>query len=193
VSGGGRIVRGAAAVLAVLAPSVAAADPGALRAAVAGATLVGEVGAPTTSAAWWPNDGLGIAVHVRAPGASVGASVGTRALHADGWGVDAFLAGGLTVPVRDPGVAVTVSPAARAGWRGPKAEAGLGLAVPLAVGLAGGGVDGVGARVPVLLEPAVGFDVGPVRLGATLSAGPVFALGSPIGFETGARLVVAGG
>jgi hypothetical protein len=184
---------GLLAGLALLLPSAAAADPGALRAPVGGAALVGEVGAPTTSAAWWPNEGLGVAVHLRAPGASVGASVGTRALHADGWGVDAFLAGGFTVPLRDPGVAVTVSPAVRAGWRGPKVEGGVGLAVPLAVGLAGGGVDGVGARLPLLLEPAVGFRLGPVRLGATLSAGPVFALGAPIGLETGARLVVAGG
>ncbi len=181
----------ALALLALL-PGTALADPGALRAPVADSALAGEVGLPTASAAWWPNAGLGLAVHLRAPGASVGASVGTRALHADGWGVDAFLAGGVTVPLRDPGVAVTLSPAARAGWRGPRAEAGLGLAVPLALGLGGGGMEQIGARLPLLLEPALGFDVGPVRVGATLSAGPVFVPGTATGVETGVRLAVAG-
>lgn len=179
-------------LLSVLLPGLAHADPGALRAPVADATVTGEVGLPTTSAAWWPRDGLGVAVHLRAPGASLGASIGTRALHTDAWGVDAFLAGGLTVPLRDPGLAVTLSPAIRAGWRGPTAEAGLGLALPLAVGLVGGGIEQVGARVPVLLEPAFGVDVGPVRLGATLSAGPVFVPGAPTGVETGVRLSIAG-
>ncbi len=182
------------ATIALLLVSLSAgADPGALRAPVADAAFVGEIGAPTSSVAAWLGDGFGVAADVRAPGASVGLSVGTRALHADGWGVDTFLAGGLTVPLRDPGVALTLSPAVRLGWRGPRLDTGLGVAVPLAVGLAGGGMDGVGARLPVLLEPAFGTRVGPVRLGGTVSFGPVFVPGAPTGVETGVRLVVAGG
>ncbi len=180
------------AVWACMGSAVASADPGALRAPTAAGAYVAEWGAPSMSAGVWYTDRLGFGVDVRQPGASFGISAGTRTLHKQRVGLDGYLSGGLVFPLRDAGLGLTLTPAIRAGARGKHGEAGIGVAVPLALGLAGGG-EGVRVRAPILLEPSFGMGFGGFRLGVTLSGGPVLLAGAPPGVELGARVALGVG
>jgi hypothetical protein len=167
----------------------ALAEPAAIRAPVGGARLTAEVGGGGSLAAWRA-DGLGLAADVSSGGAAVGLSVGWRHLHPDGVGLDLFFCGGILVPLVEPGVAISGGASARVGYRRGHFDGGLGLTVPVALGVAGGG-SGVAFRVPLLVEPAVGVRLGPVWLGGTGSMGPLWVTGSLPGIEVGGRISLA--
>lgn len=96
-------------------------------------------------------------------------------------------AAGLVVPLVTPGLGLSVTPALRYEARGAWLSAGVGLAVPTELGFAGGFT----ARVPVLVEPALGLHPpGDVWACVVGSAGPVLSPGGATGVALGARAVV---
>ena len=110
-----------------------------------------------------------IAAELATNGASFGASVGHRALLSEHGlrRLQAGVSGGLLVPLVEPGLALTGTAWLHGGWVGERGSFLAGAALPLALG--SGGV-----RLPVLFELQGGVQVGPLSLGARLSAGPVF-------------------
>jgi hypothetical protein len=167
-------------LLAALA-SPAAADPLALRHGVDGRAVVVEGGYPSISAGYWVGPALGLALDWRLPAAAVSGSIGTRKTVAQGprhGGVDLFVAGGLLVPLVDPGVAITASPAIQMGRRGPKGHVTFGVAAPMEALL----VPRARLRIPVLLELRVGGNLGPLWLGLRGGVGPVLNFPGATGF-----------
>lgn len=159
----------------------AAADPLALRHAVAGKTLVVEGGWPNVSVGYWVGPRLGLAVDWRLPAAAISASVGTAKTVSQGpkyGGVDLFFAGGLLVPLVTPGVAVTATPAIQLGKRGPKSHFTFGIAAPIEALL----TPQPQLRAPLLLELRLGGEVGPLWIGLRGGAGPVIMLPGAMGF-----------
>jgi hypothetical protein len=159
----------------------ASADPTSLRHGVEAQTLVVEGGWPTLSAGYWLGPGFGLAVDWRLPAAAVSGSVGTRKTLAHGpkhGVVDLFFAGGLLVPLVDPGIAVTATPAIQLGKRGPKSRATIGLAAPIEALLS----PRPQLRVPVLLELHLGGNLGPFWLGVRGGVGPILSLPGATGF-----------
>lgn len=139
-------------IAALFAIGAASADPIALRAPLSEGFRGAEVvfGAPSSAIAW-RNGTWGVCVDAAPTGAIVGASAGVRRaiVRNDGdMGVDIVLAGGVIVPLIDPGVGVNVTTALQAGWFGDRSTFAVGLAAPIAVRLA----PGVGIRVPLLAE-----------------------------------------
>ncbi len=107
--------------------------------------------------------------------------MGTRKAVADGpkhGGVDLFVAGGVLMPLIDPGVALTATPAIQLGKRGPTTHLTIGLAAPLEVLLA----PSLQLRAPVLLELRLGGNLGPLWLGLRGGAGPVVTAPGATGF-----------
>ena len=161
----------------LLGPTMAFADPVALRLAGEDRQVGLEVGWRDLTVAWWFRPDLGLAVDVGLRGQAVGLSLGGRVALLDGprrWGVDVFLAGGLRVLLPEPGLALTLTPAIAAGSRGP-VVATLGLALPAAARLGS-----KQARLPVLVELRLGGQPGPVSFGVRGALGPVFAPGEPV-------------
>ena len=159
----------------------AAADPLALRHGGPERGLVVEGGWPTVSAGWWVGPGLGLAVDWRLPAGAIGASLGTRTTVSNGprhGGVDLFGAGGALVPLVDPGLALTATPAVQAGKRGPTTHVTIGLAAPVELLL----VPRAQLRLPVLLELRFGGKLGPLWLGLRGGIGPVLTAPGDPGF-----------
>lgn len=154
----------------------ASADPAALRMPTPHTTSVsGVLGGPELSVGTWMENGWGVAVEGRLPGSAFGASAGRRwnlAGGPDRWGVDAFVAGGLVVPTIDPGIGLTLTPSIQAGWRGDRVRQVANLTSPTAIRL-----NGVEARLPVVLEDWFMVRAGRTWLGVQLGAGAVFSPG----------------
>lgn len=166
---------------------LAQAEPGALRAPVGDAGLTAEYNGGA-SLAVWRDDRWGLAVD--ASRGAAGASLGWRHLHPDGGGLDFFAHGGLEVPLVEPGIALGLGGAARLSYRRGVFEGGLGVAVPVEVGLVGGGT-GPALRLPLLVEPAIGLRLGPVRVGLTGSMGPVWVTDAISSVAIGGRVAVS--
>lgn len=156
--------------------AAALADPVVLRGPAPEGALGVSIGSPELSAGGWIRPRLGVAVEARTGGTALGASVGTRATLAGRerpWGIDASLAAGWVLPTVDPALALSLTPALHAGWRGERFQAVLGLAAPLAARLA----PRPDLRAPVLVEPWLGLRLGDVWLGARAGLGVVAAPG----------------
>ena len=148
--------------------ALAWADPAALRAPVDRPAAV--LGAEQQSVAVPVGDRWRVAVETHT-GAALGASVGQRWTvlgESEGWGADAVLAGGLLVPVLDPQLGLTVSPAFQGGLRTSGFAGVVGVAAPMVLT-----VPRVQARLPLLTELQLGGAIGPVWLGGRLAVGPV--------------------
>jgi len=91
------------------------------------------------------------------------------------WGVDATVAGGLTLLLATPGAGLTGTAAVRAGLRGDDALLTAGVVVPVAVRLDWP----VALVVPVDLETTAGLRLGGVWVGARGSLGGAFVPGQP--------------
>ena len=151
--------------------AVALADPVAMRAPLdaPGVTLGlhdASVGADLGEGLPW------VAAELATNGAATGASVGQRWVLGDG--VRRFqtgLAGGLLVPLVEPGIALTGTAWLHGGWVGERGSFLAGAAVPVAVGSGG-------SRMPLLFELLGGVAAGPVEIGARLAAGPVLTPGT---------------
>ena len=168
--------------------SLAQADPIALRAPQGAATMV--IGVPDSSVAIWTSRRLGFSLDVH-PLSAVGASVGVRSdlfRRPSGFGLAWSLAGGPVVPVFDPGLGVSLSPALALGWADSKVDATIGVSVPAEFRL----VPGADLRLPLLGEIWLGGRVGPVRIGGTLAAGQMWLLSAPseLAFHLGGYLSV---
>jgi hypothetical protein len=151
--------------------SLAWADPVAMRApyGTAGAT----VGLHDASAAVPLGDGPWLAAELATNGASAGASAGSRWVLGPEDRVrrlQAGLAGGLLVPLVEPGIALTGTAWLHGGWVGERGAFLAGAAVPVAVGTGG-------SRMPLIFELLGGVGVGPVVIGGRLAAGPVVSPG----------------
>lgn len=168
--------------------SAAFADPIALRAPSADVAVV--LGVPDSSAGLALTSHVGVSVDVHAFD-SVGASVGYRRdafRRESGFGLELAIAGGPTLPLVDPGLALSATPSLALGWaRGP-VDATIGVAVPAVARLTG-----LGLRLPVLGEVWLGGRVGPARVGGTLGAGQMWILGAPteLGWHGGLYATVA--
>ena len=130
------------------------------RLAVSGASV--SLGAWHPSAPWVP------AVEGDFAGGPAGAWFGA---HTDirapsGLGVDLQASAGLLL-TGDLELALGLTPAATAGWRGKRVDATLGLTAPLALRVTGGPA----LRAPVRVEPWLGVHLGPITLGAGGAAG----------------------
>lgn len=168
--------------------AMAAAEPKAFRAPVGNAAWVAEYGGGA-SLAGWRADGWGLALEVGPQAGTLGGSLGWRHLHPDGWGLDVTPGVGLVIPLVEPGLGLSLSPAARVGWRRKGFEIGLGLSIPVTVGFFGGG-PGLAVRVPLLVEPGVGLGVGSLRLGLTGSMGPVWVTETLPGIAVSGRIAI---
>lgn len=167
--------------------SAAWADPMALRAPAGSVVVV--VGLPESSVAAALTPHLGVAVEVH-PFSAVGAAVGLRGDLFRGeraFGLELSAAGGLDLPLVDPGLAVSLTPAAELGWAGGSVDATLGLVVPAVVRVA----PGADLRLPVLGELWLGGKVGALRLGGTFAAGQLWMAGAPTEFGWHAGLFAA--
>jgi len=156
--------------------SVAHADPIALRAPQGALGVV--VAVPDSSVAGWLTSHVGLSVDVH-PWSTVGASVGYRGdvfRKATGFGLELSVAGGPTLPVLDPGAALSATPSASLGWAGRGVDATLGLAVPAVLRIA----PDPDLRLPVIGEVWLGGRVGGVRLGGTFGAGQMWITGAPV-------------
>jgi hypothetical protein len=164
-------------------PRPVAADPVTLRHGDPQEGLVLQAGWPQVSAAWWLGPDLGLALAWRLPASAVSASAGTRrrtVLGAGPWALDTFLAGGLLVPMVDPGLALTATPALQLGRRGEHGELDLGLAAPLEIEL----VPTRRLRAPLLLEAGFGVELGPIEAGLRGGFGPVLLAPGALAFAT---------
>ncbi len=153
---------------------LALADPIALRAPAGLVSVVLAV--PDTSVALALTSHVGLSVDFRALDA-VSVSIGYRAdvfRAATGFGLELSVAGGPTVPVLAPVLAVSATPALALGWARKSLDATLGIAVPGVVR-----VTGPGLRLPVLGEVWLGGKAGPVRVGGTFAAGQMWITGAP--------------
>jgi len=155
---------------------LASADPAALRMPTPHtASVSGVLGVPELSVGTWLDSGWGLAIEGRASGSTVGASAGRRWVLAGGpdrWGVDASVAAGFTIPTLDPGIGLTLTPSIQAGWRGERVREVIGLTSPSALRL-----NGVEARLPILVEDWLMVRAGRTWLGVQLGAGAVFSPG----------------
>lgn len=165
--------------------SSAWAEPAAIRAPVGAATLAASWGDGASLVLW--HDDLGLALD--ASGAAVGAALGWRHLHANPVGFDLFGHGGVAVPFIEPGLALTLGASARFGYRNAHFDGGIGLAIPAALGLWGGG-SGLALRVPLSVEPAIGVRVGPLWFALSGSMGPLYVTGSIPGIMFGGKFSV---
>jgi hypothetical protein len=132
-------------------PSLAVADPVALRVPVERRAAVIAVGAPDLSAAWWLSSRFGLAVEWRLPASAVGASIGARWVllgEPAGWGVDAIVAVGAVVPLLDPGVALSVTPSVVGRWRGEHVAVAASVVAPAVARF----VPAPDLRLPILFE-----------------------------------------
>lgn len=157
----------------LLLAAAAWADPVILRIPGPERGLVAAVGWPETSVGGWIGPRIGVALEIR-PWSAVGASVGGRWRLAGpevGWRVDASLAGGLSVPTLDAGLALEVTPALRAGRVGERLAVSVGAASPAVLQ----GIGGVAARVPLQGELILGLPT--LGVGAVLGAGAVLSRG----------------
>ncbi|GDX82828.1 hypothetical protein LBMAG42_46390 [Deltaproteobacteria bacterium] len=167
---------------------LAFADPIALRAPSGDVAVV--VGVPDSSAGFSITPHFGVSVDVH-PFDAVGASIGYRHdvfRRETGFGLEVAVAGGPTVPLLDPGLAVSATPSLSLGWaRGP-VDATIGVAVPAVAGLTG-----FSLRFPVLGEVWLGGKIGPARVGGTFGAGQMWILGAPteLGWHGGLYVAVA--
>jgi len=154
--------------------AAARADPVALRGPVVGPTATAglhdlSVGTPLPG-------NLSAAAELATNAASAGGSVGTRWVVGPDDGprrLQAGVAGGVLVPMVQPGVAMTATGWMHGGWVGEVGSFVAGAAVPLAAGTGG-------ARLPLLLELQGGLAAGPVHIGARLAAGPVWTPGTDV-------------
>ncbi len=151
---------------------LALADPVAMRAPAAwpGATVGlhdASVAVPLGEGRPW------VALGSAANAASMDASVGQRWAGEGVRRVQGGLAGGVLVPLVEPGFALTGTAWLQAGWVGERASFVAGAAAPVAVGTGG-------SRMPLLFELQGGVRVGPVVLGGRLAAGPVATPGTDV-------------
>lgn len=170
-------MRAALLLLALLLASPAVADPVALRAPGQGRELVVEAGWPSISVAWWSRGGFGLALDVGTLGQAAGLSGGGRFVLTEGplgWGVDAYVAGGLELLIADPGLTLTFTPALSVGSRGV-VIATLSVAAPMALRLGE-----QQARLPVQAELRLGARPGPVSFGVRGALGAVLSPGQPV-------------
>jgi len=154
--------------------SVASADPLILRGLDTGRGPAVSGGSASVSAGGFITAHLGIAVELRLPADTVGASVGGRWTLVEGkrgWGLDAFAAGGLDIPTLRPGLALTTTLALFGRVRRNRYQVALGAVSPSAVRLTGIPE----ARFPLLLEFWLGIRAGPVWLALQANAGAVLA------------------
>lgn len=168
--------------------SLAFADPIALRAPSADVAVV--LGAPDSSAGFSVTSNVGVSVDVHAFDA-VGVSIGYRhdVFRRDtGFGLELAIAAGPTVPLLDPGLAVSATPSLALGWARGSLDATVGVAVPAVARL-----NGFGLRLPVLGEVWLGGRIGSARVGGTFGAGQMWILGAPteLGWHAGLYVAVA--
>lgn len=165
-----------ALALALALPAAAAADPLALRIPAERRFAALAIGVPEVSAGWWFSERFGLAVEWRLPASAVGASLGTRwTLVGDalGFGVDATLAVGVTVPLIEPGGAVSVTPSILGRWRGRYAVVAASVVVPAVARL----LPDPDLRLPVLFELWLGGHFGPWRTGLHGNVGSTWVPG----------------
>lgn len=172
----------------LLLSTIAWAEPAAIRAPVGPATLTATLGDGGSLAGWHNN--LGLALDISGAGAAVGTALGWRHLHPNPVGLDLFGHGGLAVPLIEPGLALTLGASARFSYRNQHFDGGIGLAIPAALGLWGGG-PGLALRVPISIEPAIGCHAGPLWLALSGSMGPLYVTSSIPGILFGGRISVA--
>lgn len=159
----------------------AAAEPLALRHGGEDRALIVEGGWPNLSVGYWLGPKLGLAVDWRLPAAAISVSVGTRETLVHGprhGGVDVFVSGGMLVPLIDPGLAVTATPAVQFGKRGPTTHVTLGFAAPLEFLM----TPRTQLRAPVLLELRAGGNLGPFWIGLRGGVGPIVTYPGATGF-----------
>lgn len=156
----------------------AAAEPLALRLPTGGGPEVSvAVGWPQQSVAVWLADGLGFGLDLRLPLASLGASLGTRLVVAQGpkgARFTLFAAGGVSRTFAQPGVGLNPSVSARATAVLGPTELGLGFSLPMAVWF-GEEPHPVQARLPLLVEVTWGVQVQRVFVGLLGQLGGVLA------------------
>lgn len=152
---------------------LALADPVALRTPEDGPAAT--LGRHDVSLAVPLGEGPWVAAELASNAASIGASVGHRVvLSASGTRrLQGGVAGGLSVPLVQPGLAITGTAWLHGGWLGERASFLAGAAVPLALGTGG-------VRLPVLLELQGGVRIGRVSVGGRLAAGPVYTPGTDV-------------
>ncbi len=159
----------------------AAAEPLALRHGGEDRALIVDGGWPNLSVGYWIGPKLGLAVGWRLPAAAVSVSLGTRKTLVHGprhGGGDVFVSGGMLVPLTDPGVAVTATPAIQFGKRGPTTHVTLGFAAPIEFLM----TPRAQLRAPVLLELRAGGNLGPFWIGLRGGVGPVLTCPGATGF-----------
>ncbi len=178
-------------ILAALVGAPASADPLILRAPLPPTASVGlAAGAPSLAAGGWFSQQLGAAVELVDGGAAVGVSAGSRTNllgSDDRWGLDAYLAGGVAIPLIDPGLALTVTPALQGGWRGDRVRATLAIASPTQLRLTG-----FQAKLPVVAEPWLLFRAGSVWFGAQGGFGIAPVPGYSMSYVLQGSAVIAG-
>ncbi|MEL6348250.1 MAG: hypothetical protein AAFV53_34390 [Myxococcota bacterium] len=173
----------------IAALQTAAADPLALR--TPGQTWSLAAGAPTLSAGAWWSDQWGAAINLRTSGSALGAAVGARRRllgDADRWGLDGYLAAGISAPLIEPAAAITLTPSVRVRRRGERTDWGVAVSAPAAGRVTGGWAH----RIPVMLEPSVSVRLGGLRVGAMVGLGAAFNSGGPITYEQQAALLISG-
>lgn len=167
----------------------AQADPSALRTPIQGRSLnlVGAIpfahSRTNFSAGSWLTDTFGLAAQLSlsinadlAAISAVGISAGTRwhlAGKPVGWGIKAFVHGGLLFPTVAPGFGLTLTPALQGGYYGPLFRASLGLVVPLSVSF----VQELAIRIPTELELWLAWQVKRFLFGVRLNTGAIFIPG----------------
>lgn len=152
------------------------ADPIALRGPAWGRVLAVMPGLPELSAAWWVRPAVGFALEWRFPASAAGASVGTRwTVIGDtlGWGVEVHIAGGVMVPLLDPGVGLSVTPAVHGRWRDEHLHVGASVAVPAVLRVA----PGADLRVPPVIELWFALHFGRLSFGLHGNVGSVYVPG----------------
>jgi hypothetical protein len=166
---------------------LALADPIALRAPSGAVAVV--LGVPDSSVAVSVAPHVGVSIDARALDA-VGASVGYRSdlfRRDTGFGLEVSIAGGPMVPLLDPGLALSATPALALGWAHHSLDATIGVAIPAVARFTG-----FDLRIPVLGELWLGGRIGPVRVGGTFAAGQMWITGAPteVGWHAGVYAAV---
>jgi len=156
--------------LLLLVPSIALADPIALRAPQVGRAVTIAAGWPASSIAYQFANGVGLAAALQLPLNAVSVDVGYKRLwlgEEHGWSMQTAIWGGVLVPLIEPAFAIDLGLSLHARLHKSIFVGAFGAAVPAAFKL----TNGLQARLPLTADIWLGVELGRVQFGVQLAAG----------------------